>query len=75
MTLWRGIWAALGLLALALAIFATLPAGWLWPPASVQLPFAGWLTAGMKWLTDSAAIGPNTVKDLTRGFARLIEAP
>lgn len=75
MTLWRGIWGALALLALSLAIFATAPEGWLWPPQSLQLPFAGWLTAGMKWLTDSAAIGPVTVKDLTRGFAAVVEAP
>lgn len=75
MTLWRGIWAALALLALGLAVFATVPAGWLWPPATVQVPFASWLTAGMKWLTESAAIGPVSVKDLTRGFATLIEAP
>jgi glycine betaine/proline transport system permease protein len=75
MTAWHGIWAALALLALGLAIFATVPAPWLWPPAEVQLPFAAWLSAGMKWLTESAAIGPVTVKDLTRGFARIIEAP
>lgn len=75
MTLWRGIWAALALLALGLAIFATVPARWLWPPEAVQLPFAAWLTTGMKWLTDSAAIGPVSVKDLTRGFAAVIEAP
>ncbi|MDM7932267.1 ABC transporter permease subunit [Tabrizicola sp.] len=75
MTLWRGIWAAVALLALGLTIFATLPAGLLGPPQSMQLPFAKWLTAGMKWLTDSAAIGPVTVKDLTRAFASVIEAP
>jgi glycine betaine/proline transport system permease protein len=75
MTLWRGIWAALALLALGLAIFATLPAGWLWPPEAVHVPTAAWLTAGMKWLTESAAIGPVSVKDLTRGFATVIEAP
>jgi glycine betaine/proline transport system permease protein len=75
MTLWRGIWAALGLIALGLTILATVPAGWLWPPQGMQLPFAGWLTAGMKWLTDSAAIGPVTVKDVTRAFATVIEAP
>ena len=75
MTLWRGIWAALAALALTLALFVTVPEGWLWPPQAVQLPFAGWLTAGMKWLTESAAIGPVSVKDLTRGFAAVIEAP
>ncbi|MDP3195678.1 proline/glycine betaine ABC transporter permease [Tabrizicola sp.] len=75
MTLWRGIWASLALVALGLAVFASLPAGWLWPPPEMQVPFAGWLTAAMKWLTDSAAIGPVTVKDLTRGFAALVEAP
>jgi glycine betaine/proline transport system permease protein len=75
MTLWRGIWAGLFLLALALAILATIPAGWLWPPAAMKLPFATWLSAGMKWLTESAAIGPVSVKDLTRGFATLIDAP
>lgn len=75
MTLSRGIWAALGLLALGLTILVTVPAGWLWPPETMQLPFAAWLTAGMKWLTESAAIGPVTVKDMTRAFATLIEAP
>lgn len=75
MTLWRGIWAALALLALGLATVATLPQAWLWPPAEVQLPVAGWLTAAVKWLTDSAAIGPVTFKDLTRGFSAVIEAP
>lgn len=75
MTLWRGIWGGLALAALGLAVFASLPGGWLWPPQEMQVPFAGWLTAAMKWLTDSAAIGPVTVKDLTRGFATLVEAP
>ena len=75
MTLWRGIFAVIGLLALGLAIFVTLPPVLLAPPQAMQLPFAQWLTAGMKWLTDSAAIGPVTVKDVTRGFATLLEAP
>lgn len=75
MTLWRGIWAAIALVALGLTIFVTLPTSLLEPPQRMQLPFAQWLTAGMKWLTDSAAIGPVTVKDVTRGFATLIEAP
>lgn len=75
MTPWRGIWAGLALVALGLAVLASLPAGWLWPPQAMQVPFAGWLTAAMAWLTDSAAIGPVTVKDLTRGFAMLVEAP
>ena len=75
MTLWRGIWGALALLALGLAIFATVPQGWLWPPEQVELPFAGWLTAGMKWLTESAGIGPVSFKDLTRGLSTVIEAP
>lgn len=75
MTLWRGIWAAIALVALGLTIFVTLPTSLLEPPQPMQLPFAQWLTAGMKWLTDSAAIGPVTVKDVTRGFATLIEAP
>jgi glycine betaine/proline transport system permease protein len=75
MTLWRGIWAVLALAALALALAVTVPAGWLWPPETMHLPLAGWLTAGTKWLTDTAAIGPVTVKGLTRGFAALIEAP
>lgn len=75
MTPWRGIWAGLALVALGLAVLASLPAGWLWPPQAMQVPFAGWLTAAMTWLTDSAAIGPVTVKDLTRGFATLVEAP
>lgn len=75
MTVWRGIWASLALMALGLAMFATVPPAWLWPPNGLQLPFAAWLTAAMKWLTESATIGPVSVKDLTRGFARLIEAP
>jgi glycine betaine/proline transport system permease protein len=75
MTLWRGIWAALALVALALTALFTLPPAWVWPPQGMHLPFASALTAAMKWLTESAAIGPVTVKDLTRGFARLIEIP
>lgn len=75
MTLWRGIWLALGLLALGLTTLVTPPAGWLWPPKEMQLPIAASLSAAMSWLTDSAAIGPVTVKHLTRSFAALIEAP
>jgi glycine betaine/proline transport system permease protein len=75
MTLWRGIWLALGLIALALAGLATLPQAVVWPPEAMHLPFAAALSAAMKWLTESAAIGPVSVKDLTRGFARLIELP
>ena len=75
MTLWRGIWVALALLALLLAGPAGGPDGWSWPPQEMQLPFAAWLSGAMKWLTESAAIGPVSVKDLTRGFATLIEAP
>jgi glycine betaine/proline transport system permease protein len=75
MTLWRGIWLALGVLALGLTTLVTLPAGWLWPPQEMQLPIAASLSAAMSWLTDNAAIGPITVKHLTRSFAALIEAP
>jgi len=75
MTLWRGIWAALALLALALAGLVAVPTDWVWPPQEMHLPFATALSAAMKWLTESAAIGPVSVKDLTRGFASLIEAP
>lgn len=73
MSLWRVIWAALAVMALVLAI--ALPEGWMWPPRQMQLPMAGWISAGMKWLTDSAAIGPVSFKDLTRGFAAVVEAP
>jgi glycine betaine/proline transport system permease protein len=75
MTLWRGIWLALGVLALGLTTLVTLPAGWLWPPQEMQMPIAASLSAAMSWLTDSAAIGPVTVKHLTRSFAALIDAP
>ncbi|MCB6177697.1 ABC transporter permease subunit [Rhodobacter sp. Har01] len=75
MRLWPAIWAALAAAALALALWARLPAGWLWPPQAMHLPMAGWITAGMAWLTDTAAIGPVTFKDLTRGIAAVIEAP
>ena len=75
MTLWRGIWLALALLALGLATLVTPPAAWLWPPQEVHLPIAAALSAAMSWLTDSAAIGPLTVKHLTRSFAVVIEAP
>ena len=74
MTLWRAIWAALAVAALVLAGLGV-PEGWLWPPKAMHLPMAGWISAGMAWLTDSAGIGPVTVKDITRGIARLIEAP
>jgi glycine betaine/proline transport system permease protein len=75
MTLWRGVWAGLAVLALALAGLATLPAAWTWPPEAMHMPFAAGLTAAMKSLTETAAIGPVSVKDVTRGFARLIELP
>ena len=45
-------------LALALATLATVPDGWLWPPGAVHLPLRGWLTAAMKWLTDSCRHRP-----------------
>ena len=73
MTLWRGIWALLAVAALVLAV--VLPEGWMWPAKEMQLPMARWISAGMKWLTDSAAIGPVSFKDLTRGFAAVVEAP
>jgi glycine betaine/proline transport system permease protein len=41
----------------------------------MHMPFAAGLTAAMKWLTETAAIGPVSVKDVTRGFAWLIELP
>lgn len=75
MTLWRGVWAGLAVLALALAGLATLPAAWTWPPEAMHMPFAAGLTDAMKWLTETAAIGPVSVKDVTRGFAWLIELP
>jgi len=85
--IWPMIWVGLALAALALAIWANLPVetisplaevlpkGWLWPPEAAHLPLGNMVTAGMKWLTDTAAIGPVTFKDLTRGFAALVEAP
>jgi glycine betaine/proline transport system permease protein len=75
MTLWRGIWAGLAVLALGLAVLVTLPPALTWPPEQMHLPFAAGLTAAMKWLTETAAIGPVTVKDLTRAFAKVIELP
>ncbi|PTE15375.1 ABC transporter permease [Pseudogemmobacter blasticus] len=75
MKTWPLIWAGLAVVALVLARAVAVPDGWLWPPQAMHLPLARWISAGMAWLTDSAAIGPVTVKDLTRGFARLIEAP
>ena len=71
---WPLIWAALAVVALGL-VAATVPVGWLWPPEVLHLPTGGWISAAMKWLTDSAAIGPVSFKDLTRGFAALVEAP
>jgi glycine betaine/proline transport system permease protein len=71
---WPLIWAALAVVALGL-VAATVPVGWLWPPEALHLPTGGWISAAMKWLTDSAAIGPVSFKDLTRGFAALVEAP
>lgn len=75
MTRWRAIWLAIAGAALILAAVVPVPAAWLWPPEWLHLPLAGGLTAAMKWLTDSAAIGPLSVKDMTRGFAALIELP
>ncbi len=73
MSLWRIIWAALAAAALALALL--LPEGWMWPAEAMRLPLAGWISAGMNWLTDTAAIGPVSFRDVTRGFAALVEAP
>lgn len=73
MTLWRVIWAVLAAMALGFAAFG--PEIGLWPPPALEVPLAGWITAAMGWLTDSAALGPVTFKDLTRAFAALIEAP
>jgi len=77
MTARRGM-LALGVLLAALAaawLSPWLQAGWLWPPGATRLPMADAISAGMNWLTDTAAIGPVTFKDVTRGFAALIEAP
>jgi glycine betaine/proline transport system permease protein len=41
----------------------------------MHMPFSAGLTAAMKWLTETAAIDPVSVKDVTRGFAWLIELP
>ncbi len=73
MTGWRLLWAALAVAALLMAVL--LPEAALWPPAEMQLPTAGWISAAMLWLTDHAAIGPVTFRSLTRGFAALVEAP
>ena len=71
---WPLIRAALAVVALGL-VAATVPAGRLRPPEVLHPPTGGWISAAMKWLTDSAAIGPVSFKDLTRGFAALVEAP
>ncbi|MGA0542002.1 ABC transporter permease [Neotabrizicola sp. VNH66] len=71
------------LLPLAVVLAATvlawlssrLPAGWHWPPQAMVLPMADRISAAMKWLTDSAALGPVSFRDLTRGFAAMVEAP
>lgn len=73
MTVWRGIWAAVALVALGYALFAG--AAPIWPPEAMQLPMARWISAAMAWLTDQATLGPITFKDLTRSIAALIEAP
>ena len=73
MKLWRAIWAALALVALGFAIFG--PATGLWPPQAMHLPLAGPISAAMAWLTDQAALGPVTFKQVTRGIAAVIEAP
>lgn len=72
---WLVIWAALAAVALVLALGVKVPEGWLWPPQAMHLPMARWISAGMAWLTDTAAIGPVTFKDVTRGIAAVIEAP
>ena len=73
MTVWRAIWAALAAVALAFAAFG--PETGLWPPARMEVPFAAWIGATMGWLTDSAALGPVSFRDVTRAFAAVIEAP
>jgi glycine betaine/proline transport system permease protein len=73
--MWRGIWAVLAAATLAVTALVTVPANLHWPPQILHVPFAGWLSAAMKWLTESAALGPVSVKGVTRAFAAVIEAP
>ena len=69
----------LGALALSLA-WSSLPRGLVpaWAmalPRGWQWPLAGQLSTLMRWLVNEASLGFVTVKELTRGFAALLDWP
>ena len=72
---WLAAWAGLLVVTIALYFARDLipwafkyPRGW-------QLPLHGWISAFMKWLTNSFDLGLFTFKELTRGIAWVIEKP
>ncbi|MDZ4094428.1 MAG: ABC transporter permease subunit [Paracoccaceae bacterium] len=70
--LWLGLFAA----SLGLAAMATKLPDWvLQPPETMQLGFAGWVSAAMSWLLEQASFGFFTVKQATRGIAAVIDLP
>ncbi len=77
---WFRFWPLLWLAALALS-FVLIPLAASGPewvravPAVWQLDIAGWFSAAMKWLLDSATFGLFTFKEATRGISAAIEVP
>ena len=51
------------------------PKAMLKPPRAWLIPLDDWLSAFMSWLIEEASLGIVTVKELTRGFAALMEWP
>lgn len=67
-------------LAIVTAVLVAAPKGYLptWAtvyPTSWQLPLAPTITRFVKWLMADAAIGPVSIKDLTRAFAWICDKP
>ncbi|MDT8855587.1 ABC transporter permease subunit [Paracoccaceae bacterium Fryx2] len=76
MTRRSGLWLGLLAFSLALAALSARLPGWaLLPPEALQVDLAGALSAGMTWLVERATFGLFTVKEATRAFAAMLEAP
>lgn len=65
---------ALGAAVAAILLSLAFPWLALWPETWVP-PLKTWITQGLDWLANDADVGLFTFKDLTRGFAWLLEQP
>jgi len=72
----RRFWlpAAAAVIVATVLLSELIPALALWPETWVP-PLKNWITGGLKWLANEADFGLFTFKDLTRGFAWLLEQP